>query len=209
MTTYPICVNSEPNVFNASEGPDPYNGSYYRLNRMDGVTEVPCFVEAQDEDPVHEVNGRSFGTDPLQSTKSKFYVTYHDARVLDPRRNILQKFDRVPGISEYDNSQSYKTSGYRGYDSIQLGDIEYYVDNELKDPYFNPVFTLGSDVEQSVFIDPMGSHKSQYERVPKSKTLLHVSDYQSTRDQLAFREDLISRQMAIPNQQRFSSFYFF
>ena len=84
---------------------------------------------------------------------------------------------------------------YKSYKDINAGQIQYYTTNELSDPLFKPVFTIESQVTKSVFKDPMDNYTPQYNRVPLTNKNNNISGYQWDRDQIGFREDLISKQL--------------
>ena len=47
----------------------------------------------------------------------------------------------------------------------------------------------------------MGALKPQYDRVPIAYNNYNISDYSFDRDQMGFREDLMSKQMRVMDQQ--------
>ena len=53
----------------------------------------------------------------------------------------------------------------------------------------------------------MGSLKPQYIREPITNTK-YISDYSFDQDQISFREDIMSLQMRIPNQQDYNKFIY-
>ncbi len=97
--------------------------------------------------------------------------------------------------------------GYRNYMDISSGQIIYYMDDATRHPYINPVFSTPAYVNSTLFVDPMGQVKPQYDRVPAvdyswNKPYTDACDSFS-HDQLEFRQDIISRQQRKNNQQRF------
>ena len=83
---------------------------------------------------------------------------------------------------------------YKSYKDIKAGQIQYYTTNELSDALFNPVFAIESEVDKSIFTDPMGSCYPNYCRRPLTNNRNNISGYQFDRDQMEFREDIISHQ---------------
>jgi hypothetical protein len=81
--------------------------------------------------------------------------------------------------------------------------IIFNLDDYLKQPYFSPNFQLRNETSPSIFQDPMGALKPQYERQPITNSK-YISDYTSDQDQISFREDIMSRQMRTMNQQSYS-----
>lgn len=129
------------------------------------------------------------------------YASY-DPRLLDPTRNQYLHLDRPPYTGDtllknvynkdLDNvgSRTYKT-----YKDINFGQYQYYIDENLQKPYFEPLFTLRSEVQGQVFKDPMDSFRPQYAKTPITNDHRYASDYQETRDVLSHREDIMSTQM--------------
>ena len=104
--------------------------------------------------------------------------------------------------------RSYKNyrNFYSGYKDMNNGQIAYYVDTSISKPFNGSVYTISSTVDKTVFVDPMGSHKPTYIKTPISSTLNSFSEDQSTRDQLSFREDLMSRQQGLYNRTSWVNF---
>ena len=120
----------------------------------------------------------------------------YDPRLIDPVRGFSMKLDAAPYEGNvklkdvYDKKyDKYGQNYYTNYSDIHAGQINYYVDKSLASAYYNPVYTIRSDVAHQVFQDPMGSLKPQYERNPLLINNNNLSDYQFDRDQIGFRED--------------------
>jgi hypothetical protein len=101
---------------------------------------------------------------------------------------------------------------YKGYEDIRGGQINYYVDPDLQDSHFEPLFSKNVTVYGYDYIDPMGTVKPQYVRdtwvpCPTVTPPMPNSDYclTSIRDSQEHREDMLSRQMARMNQNRYVS----
>ena len=154
-----------------------------------GLTQVPGFKEVRTWD------GRTGYTYP------------NDARLRDQRgmELILDK-PAQSGEVDMDSTVYINNQGYGGvynsYCDINNGQITYYADSSTSQPFLEPVYTLTSNVEQSILIDPMDSYKPQYRKIPVTTTFNSVSRDQATRDQLMFREDLMSRQQSLYNRTR-------
>lgn len=117
----------------------------------------------------------------------------------------LSELNTEPALNNYGR-------GYMTYADINAGDIEYYIDKSVRDPFYQPVFNTPAHVTSVLFRDPMGVYKPHYERIPMSYknpvtdpknhfdgSLSFIDDSQ------AYRQDLMARQMAIRNQQRWQS----
>ena len=100
----------------------------------------------------------------------------------------------------YDRSYKNYRSFYENYNDMNNAQIQYYVDKSISQPFFGPVYTLSSNVDKTIFVDPMDSNKPQYYKTPISNTLNSVSADQSCRDQLFFRENLMASQQNLYNR---------
>lgn len=104
-----------------------------------------------------------------------------------------------------DSNTNYKT-----YSDIDLGQITYYIDKSIEDPYFEPNFINNTQITGEIFKDPMDSLKPQYIRQPRIYNPLKKKDkFQGNlsyiEDTLEHREDIMSLQMRKQNQQKWSS----
>jgi len=93
---------------------------------------------------------------------------------------------------------------YTSYGDVNAGQFQYYLDKDLAPVLFNPLFTIKSEVQSGLFVDPMGSRKFVTQRQPLLVNNRYISDYQFDRDQIEFRENLIHSQMAVHNQQDYN-----
>lgn len=135
----------------------------------------------------------------------KGYFTTFDARLIDQRgmRTVLDRPSYQGSIPlNFIYNKQYQGYGkdYRGYRDINSGQYQYYYDRSISDPYYQPVYTIRSDITARVFKDPMDSTKTYYDKVPTQNTLNNLSPYQTTRDALSFREDLMSKQTGLMNR---------
>lgn len=132
------------------------------------------------------------------------YVYGWDSRMVDARGMRLE-LDQPAKIGAVDMDDVYKidNSGYGGvyptYVAMNNGNISYYVDKSVSQPFFDPVYTLTSNVEKQIFMDPMTNPKPEYTKTVQS-TLNSVVNDQYARDQLSFREELMSRQQNLYNR---------
>ena len=134
------------------------------------------------------------------------YHYVQDGRVVDAPRDIRMVLDQPAkvGAVNMDQVSTFDNSNYGGryqtYSDIRNGQIAYYINEDIAQPFFNPVYTVSSYVDKTIRVDPMNSVKPEYIRTPISSTLHSVSRDQSTRDALSFREDLMSRQQNLYNR---------
>ena len=161
----------------------------------------------------------------VQAAPDFFYTTPEkttcrslDPRLIDPRRNIHMELDRPPyqpkNVQPLRNMYTEcKTNEIRpryyngGYASIYGGDIQYWVDPDRAQFYITPNFVLQNATVPFVFEDPMGGLGAQYDRVPLFKNNNNVVEYSFDQDQMAFREDIMSRQTRLWNKNDYGQFY--
>lgn len=134
------------------------------------------------------------------------YHYVQDGRVVDAPRGIRMVLDQPAKVGAVDMDQvsTFDNRNYGGryqtYSDIKNGQIAYYINEDIAQPFFNPVYTVSSYVDKTIRVDPMNSVKPEYVRTPISSTMHSVSKDQSTRDALSFREDLMSRQQNLYNR---------
>ena len=120
-------------------------------------------------------------------------------------RGMRLELDQPAKIGAVDMDDVYKVNNkgyggvYKTYSDINNGNIAYYVDQSVSQPFFNPVYTLSSNVEKNILLDPMNNPKPDYNKTVQS-TLYGVVNDQYARDQLSFREELMSRQQNLYNR---------
>ncbi len=90
---------------------------------------------------------------------------------------------------------------YNGYPEIGGGQIRYYIDKELAEPFINPLFIKPEVVRRENYVDPMGSCKPHYYRASlDTKNCLNW-----IRDSQFHREDLMSKQLWRRNQTSYET----
>lgn len=165
--------NQQPNLFT----PDP---RYTVLNEDFGLTYAQDFYECKNT-----------------PCENKGY-TSADPRLIDTARAQKLTLDRPPYEGSvkswkiYDKDLENYGKNYKNYTDIHAGQIQYYVDKELDEPLYKPNFIIRSNVESQIFKDPMGGTMFQYTRQPLTVNKNEISDYQFDRDQMSYREDILS-----------------
>ena len=136
-----------------------------------------------------------------------------DPRTFDSPRAIRTTYDRPPLFSK--NTQPLQnlytspgahTGFYPSYQAIKNGDIFYYTDRELADPYSIDPYTLTSYTLPQMEIDPMGALRPLYQKVPIFMNNRNSSQYTFDQDQMQFREDLMALQSRKMNESDFQTF---
>lgn len=97
----------------------------------------------------------------------------------------------------YSKENNVRPGFYNGYKDIKGGSIIYYEDLNNDLPYRAPIFTIQSYMKPAILDDPMNSTKTYYQRIPIPSAVESSSAYSFDRDQMEFREDLISKQQEI------------
>lgn len=108
----------------------------------------------------------------------------------------------------YDESNNVKT-GFAPYSRLKGGSIIYYKDLNNDLPYSKPVYDIQAYVQPSILKDPMGQMSTIYKRVPIPSEIEKSSDYSFDRDQMEFREDLISLQSQRINKNQYNAYHFY
>lgn len=145
--------------------------------------------------------------------KGCFTTNIPDGRLIHGMRGkVPLKLDRKPFVARdlydplvdiYDKPEqnNYRTGTfYNSYKDIQTGQIAYYCDKELSDPYFKPNYILTNNVHSTVFVDPMGSVKPRFYRQPITRKNEYAGCRKDVMDTLFHREDLMERQSRVMNQ---------
>jgi hypothetical protein len=133
--------------------------------------------------------------------KSANPITY------DAARGMHIEYDRPSRSANISYPTMYEDfDHYTPYD-VNNGQIQYYVDNSIKDAYYEPVFDMPSRVIAYDYVDPMGTHKPQYERKIPQCVINSYSCLSSINDSTFHREDIMARQQATHNQERSTPFF--
>ena len=148
--------------------------------------------------------------------EGKIVFMDNDPRLYDAKRATITPLDTPPynGAVKLENvytDESLKNYGkkYNTYSDINTGSITYYTDDSIEGAFFKPVYTTSAIDLKSLYRDPMGGMKMQYDRFPLKENNCGISkntNYEYTLssldDSMEFREDLMSRQMRKHNQTR-------
>lgn len=151
-------------------------------------------------------------SDDKECDKTVYVSNVSDARAVDAVRGIQTRVDTVPYQVYYDQINdnisndpklSYYGQGMRKYEDIDYGQITYYVDKSIAQPFYEPVFNIKSETTGWIFNDPMDSTKPQYRKAyPSNVKTSNLSFLDDTSKQ---REDIIMLQQLKRNQQRYEN----
>lgn len=146
-------------------------------------------------------------------------VFSYDPRQFDTKRAQWQILDRTPAdgavttLSTYDSRFDGYTTGYREYKDIVDGDITYYTDKSIQDPFFHPVFAEEAKVSTVLYQDPMGAIKPEYNRKAILNTCNPTTEVRENypyclsyiQDTQSYREDLMALQTRKHNQSNWQN----
>ena len=195
-------------VFRLSQEPHPRNGTIIENPQV--YTPYPGFIPFKPSNPY-----------PVECSKSVYDPL--DPRLLNAMTAQIMPLDRAPMDSNVrlDDVYNEKLRGYgqnyTDYKSISAGQIQYYIDKSIEDPYFTPIFEISSNVKGEVYQDPMNSMKPAYFRQtltsanPLQNNMRGFSGLTSINDSTRFREDITGGTkyagglMARMNREKYSS----
>lgn len=196
-------------IFNEDNQPQCNKNNSYSLNNIEMANINPDFkmVDCKNNKPCND----------------KIFVNLRDPRLIDTRRNSVIKLDRPPYRSVYFLTNNkvipqaeysiycprYKNYGrkYKTYNDIDAGQITYYIDPSIQNPYFSPNFTIPSKVQSVLYKDPMGSIKPTYVRKEVQVPNECYNPLSFIRDSAVHREDIMASQMTKINQSKWSARY--
>ena len=110
------------------------------------------------------------------------------------------------------NLDGYRT-GYKTYEDMNDGQIEYYIDKSIADPLYKPVYTEQTIQIKNLYQDPMSAIKLECNRESlintKNPTIFQRENYPTClsflQDTQTHREDLICLQQRKHNQEKWSA----
>lgn len=168
-------------------------------------------LEGGEYDILNKSNQLKFATDFFQTRDGSY--TSLDPRLKDVLRGGYNMELNVPVYDatwktfNRDQENAINTQQYRSYADINGGQVTYYIDDYLTQPYFAPNYQIRSSIHPHIFVDPMGAVKPEYNRRPIMKRASYISDYTFDQDQIGFREDIMSLQSRKRDQQDFQKFH--
>jgi hypothetical protein len=142
-----------------------------------------------------------------------------DPRLYNPIRWTSLELDHPPlsgtiplrDVNTDENLNKYGQN-YKEYGDVNAGQIMYYTDSSIEEPFFPPVFSTSANVTSYLYKDPMGAMKPHYKRNPltcdnpitSSRCKGYEGGLSWMEDSNNHRDDIISLQMAKMNQTRWS-----
>jgi len=142
------------------------------------------------------------------STDPRLISVPHSGQVLTLDRPPV---DSTPVLADVATDKSLNGYGqhYQSYADVNGGDIMYYINKEQQDPFFSPNFTTSARAYGTMYKDPMGAMKPQYDREPlKCNNPLDTQNenydggLSFIQDTMNHRQDLMALQSRKRNQER-------
>jgi hypothetical protein len=152
------------------------------------------------------------------SDKSNVGWISKDSTTLDAQRAVRMCLDSVPMNSYikdywaiYDQNSDinrYKSLYYFREDLP--GQIQYYVDPEMTNPFFPPLFPKNTKALGAIYIDPMNNTHYDFRRAPLSQQPLDCDDcgIGEFRDLQGHREDMLANIMRPRNRREYEPVHF-
>lgn len=180
---------------------------YCKTNNMCQNTDAYTYLNKRGVDP---------SPDFVKTPECGYKSTRPDGRLYDTSRNYKMKLDIPPIQVVYDlkhdnvdGKPKYNNYGrnYDSYESVNAGQIQYYIDKEIAQPFFSPVYSMPSETHGTVYTDPMGTKKPQFTKTFNNSRLQHTNMLSSIEDTTKHREDIMSLQQRKHNEQRYDLMY--
>jgi hypothetical protein len=164
------------------------------------------------------LNKRGVGQSPFfQKTEAGTYKsTIQDDRLFDTSRNYNMTLD-TPPIQVFYDLKHDNVSGstelhdygrnYTSYNTVNAGQIQYYIDKDISDPFFAPVYGLPSKTTAYAWNDPMGTPKIQFEKKFDTLRMTRTGMLSSIEDTTKHRDDIMARQQRTHNERRYDLVY--
>jgi len=142
------------------------------------------------------------------STDPRLISPMHGGQILTLDRPPVSSDIKLKNIYTDKNLLNYGKN-YRTYSDINSGQIMYYTDKSRQDVFYEPNFSSSATAIGTLYKDPMGAIKPQYDRVPlKCNDSLDtdMNRYEGglswIQDSSNHRQDLLALQMRKHNEQR-------
>ena len=140
-----------------------------------------------------------------------------DVTTMDPQRSTRMCLDSAPMTSQvtdywaiYDKNSENQRYKSIYYDWTDLpGQIQYYVDPEMTNPFFSPLFDKNVKAFGAVYIDPTNNVHYDFRRAAFNQSLkCDDCDIPEFRDLNEHRQDLVSNIMRSRNKNEYEPIYF-
>ena len=175
-------------------------------------------LTSPDSDTYTYLNKRGVEPSPFfkQTEKGTYKSTVPDDRLYDTSRNYNMELDAPPIQVFYDlkhdnmdGSSKLHNYGrkYGDYSSVNGGQIQYYIDKDLADPFFAPVYGVPTKTTANEWKDPMGTTKVQFNKEFDNSRLTRSDMLSEVEDTTKHRDDIMARQQRTHNERRYDLLY--
>lgn len=103
-----------------------------------------------------------------------------------------------------DKNLHHYGKSYTSLADVRAGQISYYIDEGLKDAFFEPLYSADTRATGRVYIDPMGSSKPEWNLPHTATCRNHPSPLSFLQDSQFHREDMLALQMRRMNREKFT-----
>lgn len=193
-----------------------FQDSIQPSQRVLSTTNIPKTNFSHIDTPTHmHLNKPGTESPYFSKTKERTFVsTVADGRLVDSTRNYNMQLGEIPSQVVYDmfnDNVSCNTGlkdygrNYTDYASINAGNITYYIDNDLSDPFFSPVYGMKSKSVGMAYRDPMDKVAPTYNKEYSTEEIECGLSFIS--DTTKFRDDIMSRQQRVHNSQKYELAY--
>ena len=140
--------------------------------------------------------------------KNGTYLSYNP-KSYDVRRAIRVPLDKPSQVGSIPLCNLYTNKQLRHYTPYDMnkGQIQYYIDDSIKDAYYKPIYDIPFSTMAYMYTDPMTSEKPHYVLVNSNEDVDDYSVLSSISDSTFHRENLIASQQAKRNQERITPFF--
>ena len=172
--------------------------------------------QCQDNKDYTYLNKRGVPPSPyfkLNPQTREYFNTKADSRMFDERHNYYMQLDIPPIQVKYDlindNISGNPTlsnygKNYTSYKDVNAGQIQYYIDKDFTEPFYKPVYGIESRSVGTTYRDPMDSVKPTFTKEYPTQPVGCLSFVDDT---TKFRDDIMSRQQRVHNQQKYELVY--
>ena len=148
-------------------------------------------------------------TTQFYSPDPRLISSTHSGQVLTLDRPPLEYSMKLDKVAD-DKSLDGYGQNYRTYNDINAGQITYYIDKSIQDPFFNPLYVTSADAEGVLYKDPMGGIKAKYYRHPlrddnpigQPERDNYEGKLSWMQDSLGHRQDILALQMRKMNEDK-------
>lgn len=160
-----------------------------------------------------EPNTFTYPNKVYSSLDPRLISAYHNGQTLALDRHPIDTDIKLKDVYTDPRMPLYGQR-YNDYRDINAGQILYYIDRKIEDSLFQPLFENPSEIQGTIYKDPMGATYPEYHRTPivhnnflKTRNRTYTYGLSSIDDINEFREDIIHKQMRVHDRWRYEPRY--